>query len=165
MSQLKDDIDSILSIRSASIPEKVLKEVYLPLLFDPDPGAFNKRWILECAGSASNRVDILGLHDQVIGTVPPLRSSPVGDITNKLPHSLNEASLHIDRHAVSGTALLNRILAISVDLKTYVTPELQKEWIDLLIHYGYQDKILNLTDNHNGISDNDVGSFIEEDDW
>ena len=164
MNDMVLDVKEILTMISAEIPESVLKNTYLPLIIDPDPGVFNKRWILEVAGTAHNRVAILDAHNKIIGTVPPLRTFTRGDKSGNLNFNIGAAQAQIDRHAVYGNNLLSKILSISVDLSSTVSPELQNEWRQLLIKYGYE-KYVAPDDKINGPKHKSAAVFIEIEDW
>lgn len=137
-----EHLKEILESSSRKVTEQLLKDRYLPLLFDPDPMVFNKAWIDEVAGCPHARVYIVNYADEVLGSVPPLRLAPISQIDSKVPAALNLIQRHMSQNSAHGQALLLATLPQIISLETQIGAENQNEWKELLIKYGYQQFIL-----------------------
>lgn len=137
-----DHLKEILESSSRKVTEQLLIERYLPLLFDPNPMVFNMAWIDEVAGCPHARVYITNYSNEVIGSVPPLRLAPISQVDSKVPSTLNIIQRHMSQNSAHGQALLLATLPQIISMETQIGIDIQNEWKELLIKYGYQQFII-----------------------
>lgn len=135
MSEFDDICNTITSGSADRLSERLFVRKYLPLLMHSDPAAFNFAWLNEVCRSPHARVYIVNDANQIIYSIPPLRSSPFSENPQQLVMALNYIQLETNMMPIKGDMLLEQNLPKLINIKSDSSTYLD-EWKAILDRYG-----------------------------
>jgi hypothetical protein len=145
---------------------EAFKQIYLPLLFNPNPSLFNFRWINEVSMNPYLSVNILDTDNNIIHVVPPLRTPIDSTKLTRLNDVTNLAIAEQSVHKARGEIFLADTLPKMMQFKEARSEELKRQWDIFITELGFGDMIVNRV-NINGIKETNkemIGNIDLEDD-
>lgn len=141
---MTDAMTEILDRPNPQIRRRALKDLYLPLMFSPDPKAFNLRWVNEIATSPFLPVDVIGDNNEVMYTVPPLCRQPeqsTAENTEKLSMVLTHAAQESSRSMLHSLRALAEYESFLMEFVTIRSRSDIEGWVKVLEDCGFGDRI------------------------
>lgn len=162
-----DFIKVIMSEPKPKINEKLFVSVYLPLLFNEDPLAFNLKWINDVAMNPYLEVEVVDDNNKVLYLVPPLRSPLKTSLKRDIPNLANYAIMEHRVHKLRAEMVLAENLPKLIQFETGITDENERRWQEIIIRNGYGDRLINTKTQPNSSVQpvEDIQLSDDEDDW
>lgn len=157
-------LEEITEQAKVKLDENIFKNVFIPLLFDPNPGAFNYNWLNKVAGNPHVRVYITDKTGKELFSVPPLKTSPTHVDGNKLQFTLNKYTQLSEMYGALALPPLQEGLANIFKFSNERDINHMKEWQSIFDRYGLSDKYIK-TEDVNIVEDNQGISIVDDDEW
>lgn len=158
-------LDVINNSQRPQIRANVFIEKFLPILLnDPNPAAFNLKWINEVSMNPYLAVDAINQDGSLAFVIPPLRSPIKTVLDPSLQHLANLAKMEYQVHPIKGNLFLNANLPRMMQFENARNDDIQQQWNALLVQLGHKKLLVDTTTPEAPLKV-DVGIIGADEDW